>query len=286
MLTVLAPAKINLTLEVLGERPDGYHQVRGVTQTIDLCDRLSLRSADDVTIRSDSEEFIVGESLVPRAAGLLREALGYSKGASIEITKRIPFSAGLGGDSSAAAAALRGLNRLWGSGLSLAELAALSSRLGSDVPFFVYGGTALVEGRGERVTPLQPLPPWWVLLVVPALPRPREKTRMLYAALRPPHFTDGRITGRLVRALAGGSFEPSLLLNTFENVAFTEFPGLEVYRQHLVKLGAPHVHLAGSGPALFSLFKDKAQAEDLYTRCRQQGLESYLARTIARTPKD
>jgi 4-diphosphocytidyl-2-C-methyl-D-erythritol kinase len=279
MVEVRAPAKVNLTLEVLGERPDGFHEIRSVIQTIDLYDCLRFRSSRQLRFSCDSPGFIIEESLVSRAAALLQEASGFAKRATIEIKKGIPLVAGLGGDSSDAAAVLSGLNKLWKLGLSPAQLLELAPRLGSDVPFFLYGGTALVEGRGEAVTALPPLPRRWVVLLVPPFPRPPQKTRQLYASLKPSHYTDGQITERLVKALNEGGFKPSMLFNTFENVAFDLFPKLKLYRDHFVKLGAYNVHLAGSGPALFTLMDDKMQAENLYARCELQGLESYLAET-------
>jgi len=282
MLTVLAPAKLNLTLEVLAKRCDGFHEVRSVIQTISLGDSLSFQSAQNITFKSDMPDWIAEESLVSRATSLLRETTGYSKGASIIVSKHIPLLSGLGGDSSDAAAILRGLNQLWGLGLSREKLLELARRLGSDVAFFLYGGTALVEGRGELVTPLPPLPHMWVVLAMPPVPRPPGKTKQLYDSLRANHYTDGQITQRLVEELkAGREVNPSLLFNTFENVAFTYFSGLSVYREHIMKIGAADVHLAGSGPALFTLVKDQTQAEDLCFRLQQQGLESYLTDTIA-----
>jgi 4-diphosphocytidyl-2-C-methyl-D-erythritol kinase len=293
---VKALAKINLTLEVLGERPDGFHEIRSVIQTIDLYDTLSFRSNrqirfsyDDLRFRAnprirficDNPDFIADRSLVSKAAALLEEVSGSSQGATIEIKKRIPMVAGLGGDSSAAAAVLSQLSKLWKLRLSPLELVELASRLGSDVPFFLYGGTALVEGRGEKLKALPPLPRRWVVLLVPPFARMDKKTTKLYASLKPGHYTDGQITEKLVKALhEGRGFKPSLLFNTFENTAFELFPKLKLYRDHFIKLGAYNVHLAGSGPALFALLDDQFQAENLYTRCQQQNLESYLAATL------
>ena len=282
MLTVLAAAKINLTLEVLGERPDGYHEIRGVIQSIDLCDRLHFRLSRNIKFRCDSPSFVWEESLISHATALLQQATGCAKGATIEITKRIPLSSGLGGDSSGAAATLWGLNKLWELGLSLKELTELALRLGSDVPFFLYGGTALVEGRGEKITPLPPLPRRWVVLMIPDVPRLPEKTKRLYASLKPKHYTDGQITENFIKALKGGKeLKPLLLFNTFENVAFEQFTGLKVYKEHFIKLGAQNVHLTGSGPALFTMTKDKAKAEKLYGYLQQQSVECYLADTLA-----
>ena len=282
MLTVLAPAKLNLTLEVLAKRRDGFHEVRSVIQTINLCDSLRLQLSQNIEFKSDAPNWIPGESLVAKATSLLQEVTGSTKGATIEVSKRIPLVSGLGGDSSNAAAILRGLNKLWELGLSLNELLELAAKLGSDVAFFLYGGTALVKGRGEMVTPLPPLPRMWVVLVVPNTPRLPRKTEQLYAGLKVNHYTDGRITERLVEELRKGrEFTPSLLFNTFENITFTGSSELRVYKGHIIKMGATNVHLAGSGPTLFSMIEDKAQAEDLYIRCQQQNLETYLTETLA-----
>jgi 4-diphosphocytidyl-2-C-methyl-D-erythritol kinase len=279
MLTVLAPAKLNLTLEVLGKRPDGYHEIRSVFQTINPGDRLRFQPSQQITLKSDMPDWTPEKSLIAKAARLLQETTGISKGAMIEVTKNIPLVSGLGGDSSDAATTLRGLNKLWESGLSAERLLDLAVQLGSDVAFFFYGGTALVEGRGEIVTPLPPLPQHRVVLVVPDVPRLPEKTKQLYASLKTSHYTNGQITQQLVDEIKKGR-ESLTLFNTFENVAFTKFSKLRVYRNHILKMGAPHVHLAGSGPTLFTLFKDKAQAEDLYSRCQQQGMKTYLVETL------
>ena len=279
MLKVLAPAKLNLTFEVLAKRPDGYHEIRSVIQTINLCDSLSFQPGQEVTFKSNTSDWVAEKSLVSRTVSLLQETTRCSKGVAIEFNKHIPLVSGLGGDSSGAAATLRGLNKLWELNLSPEKLLELAMRLGSDVAFFLHGGTALVEGRGEQVTPLPPLPRQWTVLVVPDVPRLPGKTGQIYSRLRSHHYTDGQITKRLVAELKTGG-GPSLLFNTFENVVFTRVSELKVYRDHILKIGAPHVHLAGSGPTLFTLLKDKNQAEDLYTRCQQQNMETYLVETL------
>ncbi len=281
MLSVLAPAKLNLTLEVLAERGDGFHEIRSVIQTISLCDRLDFKPGDDIEFKCDSPDWIAEESLVSRAASLLKEASGCHKGATITVHKHIPLLSGLAGDSSDAAACLRGLNKLWGVALSRDKLLELTLQLGSDVAFFLFGGTALVEGRGEVVSPLPSLPHMWVVLLVPPVPRVPGKTKKLYASLKASHYTDGQITRRLVEELmAGRAFTPSLLFNTFDNVADGSFSGLNNYRKQFFLAGAGSVHLAGSGPALFTLLKDKAQAEELYNNFKKLGLEAYLAKTL------
>jgi len=281
MLTVLAPAKLNLSLEVLSRRTDGYHEIRSVMQTISLCDCLKFQPKPAITFKSDMPEWALNKSLVSKTVRLIQKTTGSSKGVEIEVAKRIPLLSGLGGDSSDAATTLLGLNMLWELGLSQGRLLELAAELGSDVSFFLYGGTAMAAGRGEMVNPLPPLPQKWIILLMPNIPQIPNKTRQLYASLKASHFTDGQITQRLTAALKEGQPLPSPFpFNTFENVAFSRFAKLKVYKEHLLKLGADNVHLAGAGPALFTLLEDKSKAEDLYIRCQQQGLETYLAETI------
>ncbi len=281
MLTVLAPAKLNLTLEVLGERQDGFHEIRSVIQTINLCDSLHFQSGQNVELRSDMPEWAPEKSLVSKAASLLQEATGCTKGVTIEVDKRIPWLSGLGGDSSDAAAVLRGLNKLWGLGLSLKELLELASQLSSDASFFLLGGTALAEGRGEIVTSLPALPHMWVVLMMPPVSRMPGKTKQLYSSLRASHYTGGEVTDRFVASLTrGGEVTSSSLFNVFDEVALDNFAGLGKYREQFLKAGAQEVHLTGSGPALFTLVRDKNRAEKIYESLRKQGLESYLSDTL------
>jgi len=284
MLTVLAPAKLNLTLEVLAKRPDGFHEIRSVIQTINLCDSLRFQLGQSLAFKCDEPKWLPEKSLVSKAASLLQDTTKPPKGATIEVNKRIPLMSGLGGDSSDAAAILRGLNQLWGLRLPLPDLVKLASQLGSDVAFFLYGGTALVRGRGEIVTPLSSLPHTWVVLLIPPVPRILGKTERLYATLRSGHYTEGQITDRLVATLTGDrEVTPSMLFNVFESVALDMFDRLREYREQFLKAGADCVHLAGSGPALFTLIKDKLQADKLYKILQQQGLEAHLVETLTST---
>ena len=282
MLTLEAPAKLNLTLEVLGERQDGFHEIRSVIQTINLCDSLHFQLGQNIEFKSDMPDWIPEKSLVSKASSLIRETTGCTKGVIIEVNKRIPWLSGLGGDSSDAAAILRGLNKLWGLGLSLKELLKLASQLSSDTSFFLYGGTALAEGRGEIVTPLPSLPQMWVVLMMPPVPRIERKTEQLYASLKASHYTGGQVNDRLVASLTrGGEVTASSLFNVFDEVALDNFAGLDRYREQFLKAGAQKVHLAGSGPALFALVRDKNQAGKIYGNLQKQGLESYLSETLA-----
>ena len=281
MLTVKAPAKINLTLEVLGKRSDGFHDIRSVIQAIDLCDVLGFSLSGELEVVSDNPEFDAEKSLIAAAATLLQQVKGSSQGARIQVEKRIPLSSGLGGDSSDAAAALLGLNELWQPSLKPTQLLELAPRLGSDVSFFLYGGTAMAEGRGEKVSPLPSLSQSWVVLLIPPLPEVAGKTKQLYGKLKPGHYSYGEITDNMVVGLTRGAIEPAMFFNTFENVAYDFFPKLKVYKEHFLKMGAKNVHLAGSGPTLFALIDDRSQAEDLCKRCQDQKMECYLAATFS-----
>ncbi|MDD5082677.1 MAG: 4-(cytidine 5'-diphospho)-2-C-methyl-D-erythritol kinase [Dehalococcoidales bacterium] len=283
MLTLKAPAKLNLTLEVLGKRKDGFHEVRSVIQTITLGDCLHFEVAQHMEYRVDMPGWAADKSLVSKAADLIRESSGYTQGAIIEVHKRVPLRSGLGGDSSDAATTLRGLNQLWGLGLSHETLQELAAQLGSDVAFFLSGGTALVRGKGEIVTSLPPLPRRWVVLIVPPVDRPPGKTERLYASLRANHYTRGEITEKLVHVLkTGREVIPSLLYNVFEMVAPDCFAGIEGYWRQFHEVGAKEVHLAGSGPSLFALIGDKTEAEKIYNKLQQSELESYLVETESR----
>jgi len=275
-----APAKVNLTLEVLG-RPDhyrGYHEVRTVMQTIDLCDTLEFGPGEGVRLQVVGPHAASGDDLVLRAAALLDG--GGGRGARIRLTKRVPVSAGLGGGSSDAAATLRGLDALWGLGLGGERLAEMAAALGSDAPFFLAGGTALAEGSGERVTPLPDAAQTWLVLLAPPIAA-AEKTRHMYAALTPADFTDGSRTEALVTAIREGRpLADGGLYNVFQRAAYEVFEGLAVCREALLAAGAQGVHLAGAGPALFALVADEASAVAIRDKVSLPGGRLFVARTL------
>ena len=247
-----AHAKINLTLEVVGKRGDGYHDVVSIVQTVGLHDVVTLEPAERLALACDTPGLDTPDNLAFRAARLLREHAGHSGGAAISLTKRIPVAAGLGGGSSDAAAVLVGLNRLWGLGLSRDEMMPLAASLGSDVPFFLVGGTAMVSGRGERVRPLPPADLRWFVVLSPEVDMP-DKTRRAYSHLTPASFTTGQLTRKLeARIRGGGDVPPQFLFNVFDEVAPQVFPRLEEYRDAFVRVGAREVHVAGAGPSLYA----------------------------------
>lgn len=281
----MAPAKINLCLEIIGKREDSYHDITSVMQTVDLHDTLTFARSDDdqLTLECDDPALAgAGEgNIVLKAARLLRSATGLDgkAGAHITLQKRIPLSAGLGGGSSDAAATLLGLRDLWGLKLSTGDLLDLAEKLGSDVPFFLGGRTVLVEGRGERVTRIPSPPPGWAVLVCPRYDL-ADKTRRLYSALTSMDMSEGIVTHRLIAALVAGRFPDSTLLyNAFERVAYGIFDGLDRVRQTVARASGRDVHLSGSGPTLYVLYpaSQERAAGKLYDTLVGEGLRVYLA---------
>jgi 4-diphosphocytidyl-2-C-methyl-D-erythritol kinase len=282
MLTVYAPAKINLVLEVLG-KDDDYHRISSVVQSIDLCDVLNFELDKEIRFECD-EPALRQDNLVTRAVSLLKESTVCDLGARIELRKHIPWGAGLGGGSSDAAATLLALNELWGLRLPLSRLTRLAFELGSDVPFFIHKGTAVVKGKGEWVCPQPPLPSTTFVLLVPPLPKVPGKTKQMYSSLRVADFTRGEFVEAALLSLRHGERpDPDVMFNAFERVAFDFFPGLEKYRQILEETGAARAYVAGSGPCLFALFSGKEEAAELFSRLKKQGLECYLTYSLPGT---
>lgn len=283
MLTLKAPAKVNLVLEVLGKRDDGYNEIRSLMQTAGLCDTLSLEMASGIEFSCTARLLENDENLVMRAALALKQSTGYTGGAKISLDKQIPWEAGLGGGSSDAATALLGLNRLWLLDLDLDSLSALGSGIGSDVAFFIYGGTCEVRGRGEEVTLMQDAPKMWFVLLKPSMLDKPGKTGRLYGLLKSQQYTGGEYC-EAVRAvmLKGGQVNQSLLYNAFDGVAFDAYPGLEQYWRAFEKAGASHIHLAGSGPMLFAMFYDEREATSIHHELTAASIQSYLISSMGR----
>ena len=284
MIKAYAYAKINITLEVLGRRQDGYHDVSTILQTIDLKDTIDFKLDSSLSIDCDNVELRSSDNLVLKAALLLKKEAGYKGGAKIILKKGIPIASGLGGGSSDAGAALVALNKLWKLKLSTESLVELAAGLGSDVPYFIHGSTVLAEGRGERITPLPPLPQLWVVLVKPSVLVPELKTKAMYGALRSSHYSKGEHTKMAVLAIERGTGGDGLTLyNAFDSIAFEMYEGMEWYWKQFMSAGASEVHLAGSGPMLFTLLPDRRRAEELHRSLLDLGLETYIVKTISRS---
>jgi 4-diphosphocytidyl-2-C-methyl-D-erythritol kinase len=261
-LVLPAFAKVNLVLRVLGRRPDGFHELRTVFQTVSLHDQLTFEPVmgDGIELFCTAPDVPAGETnLVYRAAVALKDRLGLKRGAKIIIDKRIPAGGGLGGGSSDAAVALLGLARLWKIRTRREELAEIGARLGADVPFFFTGGTALGTGTGTSITPLDDLGAMQLLIVTPSA---RVSTAAAYAALKAPALTKTEDDNKLPVSRADEDLRDSfsdILHNDFEAVVFRMEPEIERARSALVRAGARGVRLSGSGSSVFGLLAD-AQA--------------------------
>lgn len=263
-MTVPAYAKLNLTLDVLGKRPDGYHDLCMVMQSVALSDELSVTAGpgEGVAVRSNLS-FLPGDERNLAAAAALRflEATGRALRVEIELRKRIPVCAGMGGGSSDAAAVLRALNELTGAGLTPAELARLGESVGSDVPYCVLGGTALAEGRGERLSPLPPLPECAIVVCKPPFP---VSTPALFGALAGKKLRCRPDTRELLAALERGDLQgvSRRMYNVFEDMLPPrQGRAVAEIRSRLVGQGALGACMSGTGPTVFGLFDDPGVAE-------------------------
>lgn len=276
-----AYAKLNLSLDVLGRRPDGFHNLRMVMQSVALCDDIYVEPAEGVFSAATNRPYIPCDDRneAVKAARAFFAAAGLSgAGAFIRINKRIPVCAGLGGGSSDAAAVLRALNRITGAGFSARELEEIAAGVGSDVPFCVSGGTVLAEGRGEKLTPLPPLPDCGVVICMPHF---SSSTPELFARIdsRPSRCrpdTDG-----ILKAVASGSLTgvSRRMYNVFEDVLGRRGADIGKLKTRLLDLGAAGAVMSGTGSAVFGLFKDTdtaAAARDALADCCR---EVFLTRT-------
>jgi 4-diphosphocytidyl-2-C-methyl-D-erythritol kinase len=277
-----APAKINLSLDVLRKREDGYHEVEMVMTMIDLSDRLELTELDrDAIVFTSPSGYIPldEKNLAYQAAKLLKARCGVAQGVHIHLDKHIPVAAGLAGGSSDAAAVLRGLNRMWNLNLPMRELVRLAGELGSDVPFCVTGGTALATGRGEVLRPLPAPPQCWVVLAKPPV---NVSTADVYQRLRLDRVrhrpdTPGVVEGlerkdlmRICRSLG----------NVLESVTFNLHPEVERIKRLMLRLGADGALMSGSGPTVFGLVAKESKAARIYNGLRGFCKEVHVARIL------
>ncbi len=288
-------AKINWTLEVLGQRPDGYHEIRTVLQTIALHDLLVLeKTHEQIEIICNSPSVPVDErNLVHRAAMLLRQAKGVQAGARINIVKRIPVGGGLGGGSSNAAAALLGLQELWQVRLAPSHLIELGAAIGSDVPCFFYGGTVLGVGRGAEVYPLPDIWTPHLLLVTPAI---EVSTREIYAeASRRPELTSVGHLANIPDCCSVVYGSSGLWLNSggsvtwlqearndLEAVVATRYPEIGRIRERLKQLGAATVRMSGSGSTVFAVFEHLKAVESATSELSGEPWQVIRTQTLSR----
>lgn len=272
---------MNLVLEVLGKRADGYHELSTVLQAVDLFDRLVLEEDETLTLRTSDPALPTDEgNLAVRAARLLREAARVGRGARITLDKRIPVAAGLGGGSSDAAATLWGLNRLWGLRWSERRLAELAAALGMDVPFFLDGGRALATGRGERLEPLGASPALALVLVTPDFPL---STREVYGRVPEGLRDDGRRTKGLIQALASrdSSRVAASLYNALEAVVEPGHPEIGRIKRALQGAGALGSVMSGSGPTVLGVARSVDHARQIRDRVTTASRSAWAVRSLA-----
>ncbi|OUN00501.1 MAG: 4-(cytidine 5'-diphospho)-2-C-methyl-D-erythritol kinase [Paenibacillaceae bacterium ZCTH02-B3] len=281
-----SPAKINLLLDVLGRRDDGYHELETVMTMVDLADRLELAELpeDRVELVSQSPAIPTDErNLAHQAARLMKERFGVSKGVRITLDKRVPVAAGLAGGSGDAAAVLRGLNRMWRLGLKGEELEALGAELGSDVPYCVRGGTVLARGRGEILEDLPPPPPCWVVLARPPV---SVSTTDVFARLNLVEITEHPSAERMIDALRQRSFAGvcGALGNVLEHVTLRLHPEIRQIKACMEKMGADGVLMSGSGPTVFGLVAREEKAVRIAGGLRGFCKEVYAVRLLGESP--
>lgn len=258
-----ARAKINLSLDVLSKRPDGYHEVEMVMQSIELADMLTFTSSkgSEIIFTCSHPKVPLDDSnIIIKAVNRIKEETGTNKGVSIHLEKRIPVAAGLAGGSTDAAATLLTLNTLWGLDLSREKLLEIGAELGADIPFCMKGGTCLAQGKGEILTPLSSLRPWWVLLVVFPI---SVSTAEIYGNFRLEGLEGRPDTSSVIRALEKGDL-PALKMscaNVLESVTLERYTEIAKKKKELLDKGFSGTLMTGSGPTLFYLSSKRNEVE-------------------------
>ena len=277
-ISVKALAKVNLGLDVVRKRPDGYHEVRMIMQTIHLFDRLEItrNQSGRITMSTNLAFLPTNENnLVYKAAKLLMDEAGIKDGLQIDLRKYIPVAAGMAGGSSDAAAVLYGVNRMFGLSLSKEELMRRGLMLGADVPYCLMRGTALAEGIGEKLTPLPAPPQAFVLIAKPSV---SVSTKFVYENLHADSLASHPDVDGMIQAMKNGDYRgmTSRMENVLETVTIPNYPVINRIRQHMLGCGADGALMSGSGPTVFGLFSDQRSARRAYNSM----LNSRLAKQV------
>jgi 4-diphosphocytidyl-2-C-methyl-D-erythritol kinase len=277
-----APAKINLSLDVLRKRDDGYHEVEMVMTMVDLADRLEMEEIprDTIIISSQAGYIPLDEkNLAFQAAKLVKELYDVKLGVYIHLDKKIPVSAGLAGGSSDAAATLRGLNRLWKLNLSHDELKKIGAKLGSDVPFCIEGGTAVATGRGELLQPISSPPQCWVILAKPPI---SVSTSDVYGKFKVADIVHRPSTAQMLEAIKEQDFRKLCrsMGNVLEQVTIPMHPEVGHLKQCMLRLGADGTLMSGSGPTVFGLVSKESKVARLYNGLRGFCKDVYAVRLL------
>ena len=266
-------AKINLGLDVLGKREDGYHEVRMIMQTIRMYDQLDMRKSVEpgIHLTTNKKYIPVDENnLVWRAAKLMMDTCGIIEGVSIHLHKVIPVAAGMAGGSSDAAATLVGMNRLFHCGLSKEKLMELGVQIGADVPYCVLRGTALAEGIGEKLTVLPPMPDCWILIGKPGI---SVSTKYVYTTLDLNTDTVHPDIDGMKKALEDGNLYgiTERMGNVLQDVTIPAYPEVERIKEQMKTLGAVNAMMSGSGPTVFGIFDNEEKAQEACQKLRESG---------------
>lgn len=274
-----AYAKINLTLDILGVRPDGFHALRSVMAPVSLCDEITFGHSDAFAFDCSIKELCTADNLCVRAAKLFFATVNKEPKVSVYLKKNIPFPAGLGGGSTDAATVLIGLNAMYGEPLGRKTLFSLAEELGSDVPFCLMRSPALCEGRGEEVTPLSGIP---VLYTVIAIGKSRLKTPGVFKEYDAARLTVRNDTDMFLNAVRENDFlkAVSSLGNAFEPITDILAPETKQLRESMKSLGALNSRLSGSGPSVYGVFENERQASLCAKELRDMGYFAVSCRTI------
>lgn len=279
-ITLKAYAKINLALDVLGKRLNGYHDVRMIMQTVRLYDKVSIKRTANpgIIVRTNLHYLPTNDNnLVFAAAKLFKEIQNITEGVLVNLEKKIPVAAGMAGGSSDAAATLWGLNEMFETGLSLQELMNLGVKLGADVPYCLLRGTALSEGIGEILTPIKNAPPCLCLIVKPSI---SVSTKFVYENLHLSEATVHPDIDSMLLAIEEGSLDRvcNHLGNVLETVTLKEYPQISEIKQEMLRFGAKGALMSGSGPTVFGLFHDKKVAEKAFYHFKvgEYGKQTFL----------
>lgn len=278
---VKAPAKINLALDVLRKRPDGYHDVSMIMQTIALYDTITVKSTwDGIKITSNSSKIPLNESNIAyKAAHYLSTKYNVKRGANIHIEKRIPVAAGLAGGSTDAAAVLKLLNKAWDLKLSKTELMDAGRKLGADVPFCIQGGTCLAEGLGERLTVIKSIPDCHILLAKPSV---GVSTKEVYQSLKLDEIKERPDIAGMMKAIDEQNLTGicSKMGNVLETVTTKRHPIIPELKQRLLEYGAIGSLMSGSGPTVFGIFSDMSAAYGAYDNIKTLVNEVFVVKTF------
>ena len=285
IINLKAPAKVNLFLEILGKRDDGYHEIETIMQEIDLADNLQFEETQGgVRLECNNKNIPINQdNLVCKAANLILKECGIKKGVLISLEKNIPVGAGLGGGSSDAAATLKALNSLWGVGLNDGELMEFAAKLGSDIPFFINGKTSLCCGRGEVISPVQVGIRMDYLIL---FPRVHISTETIYKNLKIDLTKKRKDVSFFLDALKHSEVIgiSKLLFNRLEEVIFATYPDLLQVKSALESFDFCGLSISGSGSAFFGLCNDRHQAEAIKSKVESSGMGNVFVATNVITP--